>query len=265
MKKQFGDNEKIPVGIALSGGSARGFAHLGVLKALEEAGLHPGVISGVSAGAIVGAFYADGYSPEEILEMFIEKKLFQILHLNVNRTGFLKPSGIDSLIKKYLRAKTFDQLKIPLYITASDLNRGVAVYFHEGALPDKIMASSAIPVLFQPVVIEGTTYVDGGLIDNLPVQPVRNKCRVLVGVSANPNYEENDLNGFWKLTERTIYLNLVTRIQEHKLYCDIFIEPPTLKDYGLFEISKAREIFACGYDEAKRVLNKHAELLKGKT
>ncbi|MGC9471550.1 MAG: patatin-like phospholipase family protein [Bacteroidales bacterium] len=265
MKKQIHDNEKVAVGIALSGGSARGFAHLGVLKAMEEAGFPPGVISGVSAGAIVGAFYADGYTPEEILEMFIEKKLFQILHLNVNRTGFLKPSGIDSLIKKYLRAKTFDQLKIPLYITASDLNRGVAVYFHQGTLPDKIMASSAIPVLFQPVVIDGTTYVDGGLIDNLPVQPVRGRCRVLVGVSVNPNYEENDLNGFWKLTERTIYLNLVTRIQEHKLYCDVFIEPPALKDYGLFEISKAREIFACGYDEAKKILKEHSQLLKGKT
>ncbi len=247
-------------GLVMSGGSARGFAHLGVLKAMDELGIPPEVISGVSAGAIVGAFYADGFHPDEILDLFIEKKLFQLVHLNVSRKGVLKPSGVDTLIKRSLRSKSFNQLRIPLFVTAADISRGVPVYFHEGTLADRIMASAAIPVMFQPVVIEGTTFVDGGLMDNLPVEPIRSRCRVLTGVSVNPNYEDFDLGSFWKLTERTIYLSLVTRIQEHKQRCDIFIEPAELKNYGLFEISKAREMVDIGYREAMKVLKEKRSL-----
>jgi len=260
MEKQTDKAYLYQTGLVLSGGSVRGFAHLGVLQAMEEAGISPDVISGASAGAIVGAFYADGYPPAEILEMFIEKRLFHLVHLKMNRRGFLRPSGVDSLLRKYLRARTFEHLRLPLFIAASDMNRGIPVYFKEGSLTDRIMASAAIPVLFQPVVIDGTTYVDGGLLDNLPVFPVRKDSRIIIGVSVNPNYEENDLGSFLKLTERTIYLNLVSRIHEHSRKCDVFIEPLELRDYGLFEISKAREVYDIGYREAKRVLKENARI-----
>ena len=254
MKKQSKKEPDYNYGLVLSGGSARGFVHLGVLKAMEEANLLPEVISGASAGAIVGAFYADGYKPEEILELFIEKKLFHLIHLNVNRLGFLIPSGINDLLKQHLRAKTFSDLNLPLYVAASDLNRGVPVYFNEGSLRERVMASAAIPLLFQPVVIDGTTYADGGLLDNLPVQPIRDQCRKIIGVSANPHFEEEKLTGFWKLVERTIYLIMVSRIQVHRQDCDIFIEPKGMKDYGFFEINKAAEMFDLGYKEAKKLL-----------
>jgi NTE family protein len=248
------ENKPYKLALVLSGGVARGFAHLGVIKAMEEFGLRPDIISGSSAGSIVGAFYADGYQPEEILELFIEKKLFQLIRVNVNRKGFLKPVGLEELIEDKLRAKQFHELKIPLYIAASDMNRGKAVYFSEGSIKERIIASSAIPVLFQPVIIDGTLYADGGLIDNLPVTPVLGKSEMIIGVSVNPNYEDFELNRYLKLMERTLYLSLVANIQEYKKYCDLFIEPLTMKNYSLFEIRKAREMMEVGYKEARKLL-----------
>ena len=256
-----GIDKPFRIGLVLSGGSARGFAHLGVLRALEEYGIIPDVISAVSAGAIVGVFYADGYCPGEIFDMFVEKKLFQLIRLNVNRKGFLKPSGIEELMNTFLRAKTFPDLKIPLYITASDMNRGKPVYFHDGDLRKCILASSAIPILFQPVMINNTMFLDGGLLDNLPVHPVLGRCRLIIGVSVNPNFEDYSLNRYLKLMERTFYLSLVSKIREHSRYCDIFIEPEEMKKFGLFEIKKAREMVDAGYKEARQILKKYTGLL----
>jgi NTE family protein len=242
------------LGLALSGGGARGFAHLGVLKALEENRQAPDIISGVSAGAIVGAFYADGYSPDEILEMFIEKNLFKLIHLTVPKNGFLKPSVINELIKENLKAEKFEELQIPLFLAVTNLNKGKVVYFNKGKLSEKILASASIPVLFEPKSIGGQKYVDGGVFDNLPVKPLENKCKKIIGVNVNPLYEDNDLEGILKLAERTFYLNIVAKIQENIPKCDLFIEPHELKGFGLFEVSKAREIFEIGYKAALRAL-----------
>lgn len=248
------NNSSFETGLVLSGGSAKGFAHLGVIKALGESGYHPDIISGVSAGAIVGAFYADGYTPDEILEMFISKKLFHLVTLTLNRRGMMKQAGLTRLLKAHLRANTFEDLKIPLYICATDFNRGKPVYFNSGTLIDKITASASIPILFRPVIMDNTTYVDGGLIDNLPISPLRNKCKMLIGVNVNPHFEDSRTGSYKKMVERTFYLSLVSRIHEHKDECDLFIEPGALRRFTYFEISKAREMFEIGYEEAMKVL-----------
>lgn len=248
------ENSSFKTGLALSGGSAKGFAHLGVIKALDESGYYPDVISGVSAGAIVGAFYADGYHPEEILEMFIRKKLFQLVNPTLNRRGMMNQRGLTKLIKKHLRAKTFEDLNIPLYICVTDFNRGKAVYFNSGSLIDRITASASIPILFKPVIMDNTTYVDGGLVDNLPISPLRNKCKTLIGVNVNPHFEDFKTGSYKKMVERTFYLSLVSKTLEHKDECDLFIEPKGLRGFTYFEISKAREMFEIGYNETLKQL-----------
>jgi NTE family protein len=240
------------LGIALSGGGARGFAHLGVLKAMQEVKLSPDIISGVSAGSIVGAFYADGYAPEEILEMFIKEKLYHLIHMTIPREGFLRPSGLHELIRDYLRAENFEDLGCPLYIAATNLNTGKIEYFNSGPLREVIIASASIPILFRPVKINGFSYVDGGVIDNLPVKPLQGKCGKIMGVNVNPLYEEYNLKNIIQLAERTFYLNIVSNSREHIRDCDLYIEPQSLKGFGIFEISKAREIFEIGYREATR-------------
>jgi len=251
---------KYDTGLVLSGGGARGFAHLGVIRALEEHGIFPDIISGVSAGSIVGAFYADGYSPEEILEMFIEKKLFSLLRLTVPRSGILKMTGLYELIRSYLRAKTFEELKKPFWITVTNLNKGCVEYIHKGPLSDAVIASSSIPVLFEPHKIGKYKYVDGGVFDVLPVKPIQNNCKKLIGVNINPHYEEENISGLIKVAEWTFYLRILAGVNENMKKCDIRIDPQKLKGYGIFEVSKAHEMFKIGYDEAKRVLEEKHEV-----
>jgi NTE family protein len=243
-------------GIVLSGGGARGFAHLGVLKALEEMEITPGVISGVSAGAIVGVFYADGYSPAEILEMFVEKKLFSLVRFTVPRSGFLKLSGLDELLRTSLRAKRFEDLKTPLWITVTNLNKGEVEYIREGALIDPVIASASIPVLFAPHHIGNYQYCDGGVFDVLPVDPVRKQCKTIIGVNVNPRWEENNISGLLKMAEWSFYLRILASVQNNLRQSDIRIDPQKLKGYGIFDMSRAREMFDIGYEEARKVLKK---------
>ncbi|MCK4745416.1 MAG: patatin-like phospholipase family protein, partial [Bacteroidales bacterium] len=133
---------KYKTGLVLSGGGTRGFAHIGAIQALEEAGIHADVVSGTSAGSIVGAMYADGYSPAEVLELFNKHKILRLSRLSFSRKGFLDFGGLNKKINKYLRAKTFDELKIPLYVCITNLTKGEVVYVHEGPLSSVIMASA---------------------------------------------------------------------------------------------------------------------------
>ena len=242
------------LGLALSGGGARGLAHLGVLKALKEYQLFPEIVSGVSAGAIGGAFYADGHEPEEILELFIEEKLFHLIHVTFPKEGLLRASGFHELIRNHLKAKNFEDLNYPLYVAATNLNTGQIEYFNQGPLEEKLIASSSIPVLLNPIKIGGQTYVDGGVVDNLPVKPLKGKCKKIIGVNVNPLYEDKNIKGIIQLAERTFYLNIVSNSREHIPECDLYIEIRGLKGYGIFEVSKAREIFDAGYRETVQIL-----------
>jgi NTE family protein len=163
-------------GLVLSGGGARGFAHLGLLQALNESGIFPDVISGTSAGAIVGSLYADGHSPREIMHIMNSGGRFHYFSPTVPKGGLLQISGIIKILKENLRAKTFQELKIPLYVTATDLNNGTIVYFSEGELICPVIASASIPVLFKPLIINNIQYVDGGVLDNFPIHPIEGKC-----------------------------------------------------------------------------------------
>ncbi len=241
-------------GLVLSGGGARGFAHLGVLQALEEAGIRPAMISGVSAGAIVGVFYADGHSPAGIMDMFVEKKLFSLVRFTVPRSGFLKLTGLHELLRSFLRARTFEELKIPLWITVTNLNKGMAEYVNSGPLSDMVIASASIPILFEPHRIGRYQYSDGGVFDVLPVAPLKNSCKRIIGVNVNPRWEEKNISGLIKMAEWSFYLRILASVRANMQQCDIQIDPQKLKGYGIFDISRAREMFDIGYEEARNVL-----------
>ncbi len=241
-------------GLVLSGGGARGFAHLGVLQALEEGGILPEVISGVSAGAIVGVFYADGYSPAEIMDLFVKKKLFSLVRFTVPRNGFLRLTGLRELLRSALRARTFEALHTPLWITVTNLNKGRVEYIHEGPLADVVIASASIPILFAPHRIGRYQYCDGGVFDVLPVSPIRHLCRRIIGVNVNPHWEEDNISGLIKMAEWSFYLRILASVWKNLEECEIRIDPQELKGYGIFDISRAREMFDIGYAEARRVL-----------
>src|SRR6056297_1629887 len=195
---QKSNNQKYDIGIALSGGGVRGFAHLGVLKALNEKGIYPVIIAETSAGALAGIFYADGYSPEESFEIFYHNSLFHFAQLSIPNKGLLSMEKVSKILKKTIRAKTFEELEIPLYVAAANLNDGEIEYYHQGSIIDKVIASASIPVLFKPEIIDGNTFVDGGVFDNLLLEPVKDQYKKLSGAHVTPTGKEKNLDSIFR-------------------------------------------------------------------
>lgn len=252
-------DKKIPdkTGIVLSGGGVRGIAHLGVLKALNEKGIFPEIISGVSAGAIAGVFYADGYTPDEIFNIFNDNHLFHFAKLTIPKKGFLSMEKVSAILNKHIRAKSFEDLKIPFYAAATNLNEGKIEYFHKGPIVERIIASASIPVLFRPVIMNNTIYVDGGVFDNLPIDPIKDSCDFIIASHVNPLTKEENIDSILEIAERTFHLAIGSSVQENKAFCKLFIEPEELKGFGLLKIEKAKEIFDIGYVYTHKLLEKN--------
>jgi NTE family protein len=234
-------------GVVLSGGGARGFAHLGLLQALNDSGIYPDIISGTSAGAIAGVLYADGFSPKEILHLLSVGSRLEFMRPTLPREGLLQIGGIVKILKTHLRARSFEELKIPLYVTATDLNNGKVEYFSKGYLIDPVIASASIPVLFQPVQINDRYYIDGGVLDNLPVKPLEGKCRYLIGSFVNPVGYSDKISGLINIAERAFMLSMSKEVVEKAKKFDLFVAPPELQYYKILDPEKAEDIFSLGY------------------
>jgi len=254
--------KKYKTGIVLSGGAARGFAHVGVLKALNEAGIYPDVISGVSAGAIVGSLYADGYKPDEIIEIFGEKKMFNFIRLAIPNSGLARITGMEEVMREHLRAKKFQDLEIPFFVAATNYNKGEIEYFNEGELLPRIIASASIPVLFAPVKIGDYSYVDGGVIDNMPLEPLKGKCRKIIGVHVNPTGYTDEAEGIMKIAVRSFHLSVSAEINNKINSFNPYIEPEKLRNYGLLDVGHGREMFQIGYEKAKEVISEKTNIRK---
>jgi len=163
------------------------------------------------------------------------------------REGLLQISGILKILKSSLRSKIFEELKIPMYVSATDLNNGRAVYFSEGDLFEPVIASASIPVLFQPVKINDISYVDGGVLDNLPIKPIENKCRIFIGSFVNPVGYMEKISGLINIAERTFMLSMSKEIFEKSKKFDLFIAPPELRNYKIMDPEKSGELFMIGY------------------
>src|ERR1700741_305047 len=173
-------------GLVLSGGGARGFAHIGVVKALQEKNISFDMISGTSAGSMIGVFLADGFSPDEIIEIFKEYELLGILNFLSWKPGLLSFDKLKKLLQNNLRNRTFEKLRMPFFVAATDYRNGEQKVFDSGDLIEPILAASSIPMLFNPVYINKIPYVDGGISSNLPIEPLEVKVERLIGVHVNP-------------------------------------------------------------------------------
>ena len=255
-------NSKVKIGVALSGGGVRGISHLGVLKALNEVGIFPTKITGSSAGAIAGAMYCQGYQPEEVLKIIIETNYFKFIRPAISWKGLLKIESMGELFKLYLPHDDFSQLKIPLAVAATDIRKGKVVYFDEGQLIRPIMASACIPGMFEPVLIEEKYFVDGGVLNNLPVEPLEGICDVVIGINCNHLPEESNIRNMKNLIERAVIMSMNYNVYSRKPKCDYFIEAPGLGKFGVFDIKKASDLFQAGYDETRRVFDRYPQILE---
>jgi NTE family protein len=247
--------KKYKTGIVLSGGGARGFAHIGVLKALNEHGFYPDIISAVSAGSIVGSIYASGYKPQEIFDLMAEMDMRSMLRVYKPSFGVFKAIGVRKFLQKHLHHTNIENLHIPIIISATNFTKATTTYFTSGSIIDAVMASAALPFVLKPYIIDGNMYVDGGLMNNLPIEPLEQTCDYLIGVNVNPVKETTQFNSFRNYADRVLNLAIRANVNINIPKFDMYIEPEKLAGYGLFKISAAKEIFEIGYNHASEVLN----------
>lgn len=245
---------KFQYGIALSGGAVRGIAHLGALKALEENRIHPEIISGISAGSIVGALYADGFAPEEVYEMFSKKGFFRFVKLGIPQGGLMQLSGLIQTVRENLRHQNFEQLNKPFFVGATQLESGELEYFNTGNICSAVEASCSVPGLFQPAERNGIRYLDGGVVCNLPVEPLLGKANKIIGVNVVPMVSGLSYDRFGAVLEQTFAIVARANMKPWIEYCDIFIEPTDLARHSFFSKNKERELFEIGYQTAKKIL-----------
>lgn len=163
----------VKIALALGGGAARGFAHVGVIKALEAQGIVPDIIVGTSAGSVVGALYAAGYSGFELQQLSMQMEESQVSDWSMPNRGVIKGDALQDFINRAVKYRTLEKLKKTFAVVATDLGSGDLIVFRTGNTGMAVRASSAVPGIFQPVSINGHEYVDGGLVAPVPVRVAR--------------------------------------------------------------------------------------------
>ena len=161
------------IGVALGGGFARGIAHVGALKVLEQEGIPISIVAGTSVGALIGAAYCSGVTLQELEDMAASIRFSNFARWTLSRCGFASNDRMISFLTRILKVKTFEELRIPLGVTATDFNTGEGVVFHSGSIIDPVRASCAYPGMFLPVQIRGRYMVDGMLSHPVPTRPLR--------------------------------------------------------------------------------------------
>lgn len=243
------------LGVALSGGGARGFAHVGALKALEEAGLKPDILAGVSAGSIAGVLYAAGIPFDEMLAMFTQTRFTDFCKLSISNGGGLFSLGkFKKFIEKATGVERLEDLHIPTYIGVTDIDNGIPAEFHDGPIGERVMASCSIPIVFQPVKINGTHYVDGGVLRNLPAWIIRDKCEKLIGINVSPLNVFRYKKSLFEIAMRTYNLMAKANQLDDMNMCDHVIVTPELSGYQVFNLKDINKAYRSGYAAAHRAI-----------
>ncbi len=286
------------VGVALSGGGARGFAHIGVLRALEEMGIPVDRVAGTSMGSVIGGLYACGYPPSKIEEIVLQidwSEIFRgtnprsrmalierwesgryLVSLPMDRfrirlpTGFTQGERITSILSlltvNALAADSFDRLPVPFRAVSTDLVTGERVAMASGPLPEAIRASMAFPLFFTPVEMEGWLLVDGGLVDNFPVDVAKEMgSEIVIGSDVtSPLREKKDLDTPLAVGDQAISLHMVASAREMRDRADAAVVPD-LAEVTPADFERATEIILAGYEAARRSpeLRRIAEALAG--
>lgn len=256
----FGRKKKYAVGLTLSGGGLRGIGHIGALKALEEHGLKPSILSGTSAGAIIAAFYASGYTPQEMLSIALASNLFSRSSLRFRVSGFFDTGFLLKLFNDHMPEGTLENLKIPLYIAVTDIVGAKIEYIHHGRLDKALLASACLPFVFAPIKEGNKTYMDGGIMNNLPIEPIRDKCGMLIGSHVNSLERSGIENmGAGKIIDRVIHMALGNSVYYKSKACNLFIDPPDMTQFGIFDKKNIQRIHDHVYDYTTQLLKNRKE------
>ncbi len=278
------ENTRPKIGLVLSGGGAKGFAHIGVLKVLEELNMPIDYISGTSMGSIIGAFYAMGYSAADIEKLVLTQNWETLLSDKISRkyihvkdkinldryvisfpikpkgiripAGIVKGQNIINLFERYtieFHNKTdFKTFPIPFACIATDLETGEAVVLDKGNISEALRASMAIPTIFTPIEIDGRLLADGGMVNNFPVeQVIKMGADIVIGVDVQTGpKEKEELHSIEDIINQTVSLMAKKEFEKNRKLCDIYIKP-NIKKYSIADFQKADSLIYLGEKKAK--------------
>ncbi len=275
------------IGLVLSGGGAKGFAHIGVLKVLEKAGVKIDYIGGTSMGAVIGGLYASGYNASQIDSIFKKTDFDALVNDDIPRTsknfyekrndelyaislpfnnfkigipialskGLYNYNLLNQLFQHVRYVKDFRKLPIPFICIATDIETGKEVLLKNGYLPQAILASSAFPSLFSPVEIDGKLLIDGGVANNYPVEIVREMgADIIIGVDVQDDLKKrDDLKEATGILVQITNLQMIENMKSKKAISNIYIHPE-VSQFGIIEFNKGEEISKLGEEEANKFL-----------
>ena len=250
------------IGLALGGGFARGFAHLGVLQVLEQNHIPVSCIAGTSVGSILGAAYASGAPLAKILAVCRNLRFRDIARWRVSRLGLASNYRLADLIAQVFESCDFEKMKIPLAVVATDLSTGDPVIFTHGNLVDAIRASCAYPGLFEPVEIGTRCLVDGGLVAQVPTQAVRElgaKRVVAVSLGVQDRYRKPPTNVF-QVVARAVSAAQKNQSESWERHADLVLRP-SMATMAWDEFERAGEAIEAGIAAATRALSRIQRLL----
>ena len=260
------EGQKLPkVGLVLGGGAARGFAHVGVIRVLEREKIPIDLIVGTSVGSLVGAIYADkknSFELEWTAFSLEERDLFDYTFISPTQ-GFVRGERIEEFVLKKVSARELQQLKIPLGVVATDIQNGEVVVLQNGSVARAVRASSAIPGIFIPVRYQGRLLVDGGVLNNTPVDVARKMgAQVVIAVNLGGGRKAAQVNNIFDAIIQSLHLMAIESTEARLREADVVIQPQ-VSDIGLIDFSKKKELLTLGIQAAEQALPRIREKLSG--
>lgn len=253
--KRLDKNKKI--GLALGGGAVLGAAHIGVLRALEEFDINVSCIAGTSIGAFISAFYAFGKGWEEIESVARDLNWLDVSGISLSQFGLLSNKKLGKLIIENVGDVNFEESHIPVEMIATDIVSGEKVVLKKGSVASAVMASTCIPGIFVPVEINEELLVDGGIVENVPVTPLKDMgADLIIGVDLNAKYPQRKPRNIIEVLLRSFDFTLKTATKLQTEQADILIEPD-LSSFNMVDINQMNDLIEKGYEEAKQVLNRY--------
>ena len=244
------------IGLALGGGAARGFAHIGVIQVLEEAGIRPAVVAGTSAGSLVAALYASGKTGAQLQQVAetMDEGTFADWTLPIFNRGILRGDAVARFVRAQVGGRLIEDMPLPLGILATDLNSGQGVLFQRGDTATAVRASSAVPAIFQPVRISGHEYVDGGLVSPVPVRYARQMgAELVIAVDIASAPETNPADDTLQILLQTFTIMGRSIISLELKEADIVVRP-AISGLGSADFTPRRKAIQAGRAAMQQLL-----------
>lgn len=244
------------VGLALGSGGARGFAHLGVIKVLKEEGIPIDLIAGSSMGALVASFYGAGLDVDRLYKLSSVFKRKYYLDFTVPKMGFIAGKRVKELIRIFTHGKMIEELDIPIGIVATDLVSGEKVVFKKGPVAEAVRASIAIPGIFVPEKLDGRLFVDGGVVDRIPVSVAKEMgADIVIAVDVSHVKFNSDITSIFDVIIQSIDIMQMELVANREVASDVMIRP-RVEMYDSKAFTNIEEIIIIGEEEAKKHIDR---------